>query len=459
MVEECISTAKASVLVNGKPCGFFHINNGIRQGDPLSPLLFVIVTNVFSRVMKMAESTGWIHGLRCSQGGPRLSHVQYADDTIILSEADEYFIRGIHLICRVFSLLSGLQINFEKSAMLGINVGRQELDAYADIFQCQVQEFPVRHLGLPLHLSNFLKAEWAPMIERFEKRLEGWRGNLLSSGGHLILLQVVLSNLPIFFLSIFKIPKGIFDRIDGIRRRFLWCGPVREKKKVHLVKWEIVCSSKKQGGLGVLNLEDMNNALLSKWKWRWLTQSSLIWKPIVSDRYRFSSNQISVIPRGAPRASQIWSGILKATAHFMEAVRWKIGDGKSTLFWLDTWSGVLPLRDQFPRLFELIINKAGTVDQFYRREPQPGGWHFKMSEPLLHEEDASLSDLVYGLQGVLPLNSMADAAIWSPNPRDGFSVRGCYTWWRRNRPIMVEIAHKFKEIWKTKSPLKVRFFL
>ncbi|KAK1292716.1 hypothetical protein QJS10_CPB17g01023 [Acorus calamus] len=143
----------------------------------------------------------------------------------------------------------------------------------------------------------------------------------------------------------------------------------------------------------------------------------------------------------------------------MEAVRWKIGDGKSTLFWLDTWSGVLPLRDQFPRIFELIINKAGTVDQFYRREPQPGGWHFEMSEPLLHEEDASLSDLVYGLQGVLPLNSMADAAIWSPNPRDGFSVRGCYTWWRRNIPIMVEIAQKFKEIWKTKSPLKVRFFL
>ncbi|KAK1264427.1 hypothetical protein QJS04_geneDACA014982 [Acorus gramineus] len=89
MVEVCISTAKASVLVNGRPCGFFHINKGLRQGDPLSPTLFVVVTNVCSRLMKMAEQEGWIKGLRCSFGGTSISHVQYADDTIIFCEAED----------------------------------------------------------------------------------------------------------------------------------------------------------------------------------------------------------------------------------------------------------------------------------------------------------------------------------------------------------------------------------
>ncbi|KAK1264426.1 hypothetical protein QJS04_geneDACA014981 [Acorus gramineus] len=83
-------------------------------------------------------------------------------------------------------------------------------------------EFPVRHLGRPLHLGKFHKVEWSPLIEKFTKRLEGWKGKLLSTGGRLVLLQAVLSNLPTFFLSMFKIPKGILQKIDGIRRRFLW---------------------------------------------------------------------------------------------------------------------------------------------------------------------------------------------------------------------------------------------
>ncbi|KAK1301535.1 hypothetical protein QJS10_CPB12g01676 [Acorus calamus] len=107
---------------------------------------------------------------------------------------------------------------------------------------------------------------------------------LLSTGVRLILLQAVLSNIPIFFLSLFKIPKGILNMIDVIRKRFLWSGPVRDRRKVHLIKWDVVCSSKKMRGLGVLNLEDMNKALLSKWKWRGVSNPSLIWRGVVEAR-------------------------------------------------------------------------------------------------------------------------------------------------------------------------------
>ncbi|KAK1326980.1 hypothetical protein QJS10_CPA01g01725 [Acorus calamus] len=230
---------------------------GLRQGDPLSPLLFVIVTNVFSRMLKLAEEDGWFKASDVLK--------EYADDTIILCEAEESSIEGVMLICKCFELLSGLKVNFGKSAILGINVERHVIQGFAQILNCQTQEFPVRYLGLPLHVGRFTKVEWLPLIERFERRLEGWKSKLLSYGGRLVLHQAILSNLPIFFLSIFKVPKGILSSIDGIRKRFLWNGAGGDRKKTHLVKWELVCSRKRLGGAGIIDLEGMNKAL-NKWK-------------------------------------------------------------------------------------------------------------------------------------------------------------------------------------------------
>ncbi|KAK1274399.1 hypothetical protein QJS04_geneDACA021886 [Acorus gramineus] len=169
MVKECITSAKACVLVNGKPCGFFHMNKGLRQGDPLSPLLFIVAVNAFSRLMSMAEREGWVKVLPICNRGPTTFHVQYADDTVVLCEAESLSIRGIKFVCTCS--LSGLKINFQKSAMLGIHMEDRELQYYASIFGCQVQQFPTRLLGLPLHLGSLRKSDWNPLVTRFEKRL------------------------------------------------------------------------------------------------------------------------------------------------------------------------------------------------------------------------------------------------------------------------------------------------
>ncbi|KAK1282985.1 hypothetical protein QJS10_CPB22g00578 [Acorus calamus] len=148
--------------------------------------------------------------------------------------------------------------------MLGIHLDDGELRTYARIFGCQVQQFPSRLLGLPLHVGPLRKSDWSPLISRFEKRLDGWKGKLLSMGGRLTLIQSVFSNLPIFYLSIFKAPTGVLQILDGIRRRFLWQGADDSGRKVHLVHWDRICSRKNKGGAGVMNLSDMNRALLCK---------------------------------------------------------------------------------------------------------------------------------------------------------------------------------------------------
>ncbi|KAK1258937.1 hypothetical protein QJS04_geneDACA020242 [Acorus gramineus] len=216
-------------------------------------------------MMRMAEAQGWVTGLTCKEGGSAISIVQYADDTIILSEVEELSVRGIKFVCKFFELVSSFQINFRKSSISGINVEETLVERMAGILGCQSTGFPLRHLGLPLTLGRLPKTEWMPLISRFERRLAGWQSSFLSLGGKIILIQSVLSNLPIYFLSLFSVPKGILRALEGIRRRFLWNRAKGNSRRVHLVKWDKVCRGRKEGGTGILNMADMNKALLLKW--------------------------------------------------------------------------------------------------------------------------------------------------------------------------------------------------
>ncbi|KAK1292074.1 hypothetical protein QJS10_CPB17g00140 [Acorus calamus] len=113
MIKHCIGTAKASVLINGEPAGYFPINRGLRQGDPLSPALFAMVANVFSRICSKAAVEGWLVGLPCSIGGTRLTHLQYADDTMIFASPERIARRPRCQQCGVKKPTGSL--NFEES--------------------------------------------------------------------------------------------------------------------------------------------------------------------------------------------------------------------------------------------------------------------------------------------------------------------------------------------------------
>jgi hypothetical protein len=96
----------------------------------------------------------------------------------------------------------------------------------------------------------------------------GWKAKLISLGGRFILLNAFISNLPIYWLSILKLPIFVKKRFDNLRKRFLWFGGSSVRKKYYLVAWKVVCTSKQQGGLGIKDLGLMNKALLGKWLWR-----------------------------------------------------------------------------------------------------------------------------------------------------------------------------------------------
>jgi hypothetical protein len=100
------------------------------------------------------------------------------------------------------------------------------------------------------------------------------------------LLNSVITSIPIYWMSFYKLPNKVKQRIDQLRRRFLWYGGSIIRKKISLVSWKVVCRSKDQGGLSVLDINLLNTSLLTKWLFR-LKDPSIqdLWKQILICKY------------------------------------------------------------------------------------------------------------------------------------------------------------------------------
>lgn len=251
-IQFCISTVRFSVLVNGEPAGFFASSRGLRQGDPLSPFLFIMIMEALSRLIDKAVLGGFIRGFSMSRDREvemMVSHLLFADDSIVFCEAETSQLGYLRLVLMFFQAVSGLRINISKSEILPVgNV--VNIDFLASFFGCKVAHFPASYLGLPIGAPFKSKAIWNPVLERFDRRLAGWKKQVLSKAGRLTLVKNTLSSLPTYFLSLFVLPVSVQKRLEKVERDFLWEGQ-GEVRKFHLVSWDKVCDSVKVGGLGV----------------------------------------------------------------------------------------------------------------------------------------------------------------------------------------------------------------
>ena len=123
------------------------------------------------------------------------------------------------------------------------------------------------YLGLPLGVSAKRNSVWQPLIQKIKKKLSLWKGRILSQASRLSLIKSTLSALPMYYLSIFKMPMGVMNVINRHLRNFFWSGGTHSKK-LHRVRWDFIARPKEFGGLGVLDISIQNKALLTKWLWR-----------------------------------------------------------------------------------------------------------------------------------------------------------------------------------------------
>ena len=205
-------------MVNGFTEGFFGSSYGLRQRDPLSPLLFLLIMEVLSRLLKKTKECNLIRGFHVgavNSVGVPISHILFADDIILFCDAFREQLLSIRLVLSCFLAFMGLKVNVGKSEI--IPVGEvNNLDAPANILQCKVGSLPMIYLGIPLGTSFKTTSIWNPILEKMEKKLSGWKRLYLFKGGRLMLLKSTLSSLPTYFLSLFTIPKAVAARLESI---------------------------------------------------------------------------------------------------------------------------------------------------------------------------------------------------------------------------------------------------
>lgn len=223
-IHGCLSSSTASILVNGTPKEEFPISCGVRQGDLLSPFLFILAMEGLHVAVRETCINPVIQGVKLLHEVPTISHLLYADDVIFVGSWDISGIQNLSRIHKCFPISSSLKVNFHKSFLFGIGISDMELQSMARAIGCLRSQFPFTYLGVPVGANMLLKKNWEPVLKKFQSKLSSWKANTLSFFGRLMLVKSVLGSLPTYYLSLFKAPQGILDYLEKLRHRFLWGG-------------------------------------------------------------------------------------------------------------------------------------------------------------------------------------------------------------------------------------------
>jgi hypothetical protein len=208
-IKHYVQGGSMGIRVNDDIGHNFQTRKGLRQGDPLSPILFNIVADMLAILIARANEVGQIGGLLSHLVDGGISILQYVDDTILFMEHDIAKALNMKLILCIFEQLSGLKINFHKSEIFCLGEAKDIEQQYMQIFGCEEGALPFKCLGIPIHHRILRNAEWNPVESRFASKLGCRRSKMLSYGDRLVLINSVLTSLPIFMLSFMEIRWGL----------------------------------------------------------------------------------------------------------------------------------------------------------------------------------------------------------------------------------------------------------
>jgi len=297
LIMHSVTSVETNVKWNGARTEYFRPQRGIRQGDLISPYLFVMCIDKLSHLISHAVETREWKALRAKRRGPIVSHLMFVDDMLIFSEATEVQMRCIISIVEKFCSLSGQEVSQEKTSIFfSKNTSRCVKDKLLQLSGYRESNSLEKYLGVPL-LGKAPKTEdYNYIIDQVSMKLASWKANHLSFAGRVTLAKSVMEAIPIYPMMTTIIPRSCVDEIQRMQRRFIW-GDTDEKRRYHSVGWDALTKPKISGGLGFRRLNVLNKACILK-LWRKLqTGSQDLWCSVLWGKYRREADQNSVIAR------------------------------------------------------------------------------------------------------------------------------------------------------------------
>ncbi|KAM0829122.1 hypothetical protein ACQ4PT_067074 [Festuca glaucescens] len=220
MVVGLLSTASTRVLVNGAAGDLIYNRRGLRQGDPLSPLLFDLVMEVLHLLLQKATSEGLLS--RLAPRGLLHRTSMYADDVVTFIKPERADLLACAAVVEDFGEASGLRTNRTKCSLHPIRCTVEQVELAQSILQCSVEGWPCKYLSLPLGLRKVTATQLQPVVERAASRLPLWSAWLLNRGGRTILVQTTLSAIPVHAMMSLDIPPKTMQALRKICRGFMW---------------------------------------------------------------------------------------------------------------------------------------------------------------------------------------------------------------------------------------------
>lgn len=334
-VMKCIESVSYSFLVNRTPQGSVKPFRGIRQGDPLSPYIFILCTEVLSALCYKAMEDGSLSGVRVSRHSPSVNHLLFVDDTMLFRKSNPASVTALSSILNQYELLSGQRINLLKSTVSFSARTPPEVKARVKQTLGIESEGGIgKYLGLPELFGRRKRDIFASIVDRIRQKAFSWTSRFLSSAGKQVLLKAVLSAMPCYVMSCFKIPLSLCKQIQSLLTRFWWdANP--EKKKMCWVAWSTFTLPKHSGGLGFRDIETFNDALLAKIGWRLISDPQSLVARVLLGKYAWNSSFLDCpIPS---TASHGWRSILAGRELLKKGLSWTVGNGERIRVWQDPW--------------------------------------------------------------------------------------------------------------------------
>ncbi|XP_010462992.1 PREDICTED: uncharacterized protein LOC104743634 [Camelina sativa] len=431
----CVSSVSYSVLLNGSSYGYFRPERGLRQGDPLSPFLFILCVEALVHIMNKAELEGRLTGMKLNSSCPSIQHLLFADDNLFLCQANLPECFEFLKCLRLYGAASGQEINFQKSA---ITFGKK-LDPYMKHLLglytgIELEGGNGKYLGLPECFSGSKKDLLQFITDRLKSRLSGWYEKTLSLGGKEVLLNSIALALPVYAMSC----SGLANiSVDNSQVQCVNSGGMQMQTNIRCI-----------GRHGTKSVNRNREVA-----WRLLDEPNSLLARVYRARY-FSDKSFMDAKLGY-RPSYAWRSIMFGRELLERGLMKSIGDGQTTNVWLDKWVSYGSPRRPFNK--EITIDLCLKLSSLITEERT---WNIQRLHDLFPPCDVTL------IRSYPPALTLPDRYIWAYT-RDGrFTVKSgnwLLTKEANNLSLVAEPAalfNKLKErIWKVHTEPKIQMFL